>query len=108
MIKNEALATIKQGLFCADCKNCKVQMWATATKLDKITMRGYLVEREDLQKFYLVRCMWLKDNVIAPEKMEVCEGKVTLAEAKQAEKNKNTGVDDDDFSDFEPDFGDLE
>ena len=108
MIKNEALATIKQSLFCADCKNCKVQMWATATKLDKITMRGYLVEREDLQKFYLVRCMWLKDNVIAPEKMEVCEGKVTLAEAKQAEKNKNTGADDDDFSDFEPDFGDWE
>ena len=79
-------------------------MWATATKLDKITMRGYLVEREDLQKFYLVRCMWLKDNVIAPEKMEVCEGKVTLTEAKQAEKNKNNAVDDDDFSDF----GDLE
>ena len=48
--------------------------------------------------------MWLKDNVIAPEKMEVCEGKVTLTEAKQAEKNKNNAVDDDDFSDF----GDLE
>lgn len=106
MIINEALASIKSSLYCADCKNCKVQMWATSTKLDKMTVRGYLVEREDLEKFYLVRCMWLKDNVIQPEKLEVCEGKITLSEAKKAEKSKNKINNDDD--DFEPDFGDIE
>jgi hypothetical protein len=50
--------------------------------------------------------MWLKDNVIQPEKLEVCEGKITLSEAKKAEKSKNKINNDDD--DFEPDFGDIE
>lgn len=70
---------IRQKLYCADCKNCKLQVWDESTKLDKLTNRGYMTElrTDGGTVFFLVRCMWLKDNVIEPLKLRKCEGRQT-------------------------------
>ena len=95
-----AVSDIKQELYCADCKNCRLLVWDKSSKLEKMTNRGYIVENEDLEKFYLVRCLWLKDNVIAPEKLEKCEGKQGF---KEKANNDNVG----NYLDDEPDFGEF-
>lgn len=81
-------ANIRENLYCADCKNCRLLVWGKSTALDKMTNRGYLVEREDLEKFFLVRCLWLKENVINPQTLEKCEGKQVVKSS------------DDDLGDF--------
>ena len=69
---------IKQNLYCSDCKNCKLQIWDSSSVIEKLENRGYLIEHSESNSHYLVRCMWLKENVLQPHKLTKCEGKQGL------------------------------
>lgn len=95
------VSEIKKKLYCGDCKNSQMLVWDKSSKLEKVSQhRDYLTECEELDKYYIVRCFWLKDNVIAPDKLENCQG-------KQGLRGQNKKNNDGDFDD-EADFGGLE
>lgn len=76
---------------CADCINCQLQIWEDCTTLEKMDDKGYVCFDEALQKYFLVRCNWLKKDVIEPVKLLVCEGKVSHQQAKEKRsKNKKS------------------
>jgi len=71
---------LRARLYCADCRNCKLQVWEEDDKLDDLTKRGYVVQDKPSKAFYLVRCSWTKDTVFQPHKLIKCEGKQTFNE----------------------------
>lgn len=71
-------ADIREKLYCADCKNCKLMVWQNDDddKLDDLAKnRGYIIKDKDLKAFYMVRCQWTKDTVFQPQTLVKCEGK---------------------------------
>lgn len=79
---------IREDLFCGDCINCKLMVWNKNRELSGQN-KSYLATKEKLDegndKMYLVRCTWLKDNVLSPKHLTSCEGKI-----KQGENNQKT------------------
>ena len=73
-------AEIREKLYCAGCRNCKLQVWEEDDKLDDLTKRGYIVQDKPSKAFYLVRCSWTKDTVFQPQKLIKCEGRQTFNE----------------------------
>lgn len=73
-----AVTDVKAKLYCNDCKNCKMLVWDSSSGMEKLENRGYVIEDSDTNSHYLVRCMWLKENVLQPHKLTKCEGKQSL------------------------------
>ncbi len=73
-------ADIRTTLYCADCRNCKLQVWENDDKLDELTKRGYIVQDKQSKAFYLVRCTWTKDTVFQPQRLIKCEGRQPVNE----------------------------
>lgn len=66
---------IRENLYCSDCKNCKLMVWETSSKMDKMTNKAYMTEHDETGTVFMVRCGWTKDNVFEPLKLLNCEGK---------------------------------
>ncbi len=60
---------------CGDCKNCKLQVWATDDT--EINKKGSVKTIAKLEQgiYFTVRCNWLKTAVLEPLALQVCEGK---------------------------------
>lgn len=67
---------IRDDLYCADCKNCKLIVWNGASKeMKAMTDRPYITEHPSTGTIFMVRCGWTKDNVFEPLSLLKCEGK---------------------------------
>lgn len=65
--------TIREKIFCSNCKNCKLMVWGEDFSLQTNSKKTpYLSEFEG--NVFLVRCSWLKENVLYPLQLLKCEG----------------------------------
>lgn len=65
---------IRSTLFCENCKNCKLVIWNENSQMKRLEKSGYN-ESAETKSIYIMRCGWLKQNMINPDKITHCEGK---------------------------------